>query len=292
MSGIRVNIEVQGFIFEDSLIPDDYTPELVISEMVDQMSLPHVTETGEPISYSLLHVNQTLTLPKGKLLSEAGVRDGDTVRVVPSHPYTRDHFSRPTSLPAGDGPHDNEVKVILSVLDLNKTEQAVFPRDRTVGEIISSIAANYGLPPRDKLGALIRYRLMSKALGRFLSLEETLNQAGVPLYDRLSLHREEVAGCFPETAKALLPSGDTAPIGELKSRDVVLAYDLEAGGYVPGEVEGIYQQTYSERLIINDLLITTPDQHSMQGRSQLEARIRHRAGGSSFNIPFQGSRGD
>ena len=80
------------------------------------------------------------------------------------------------------------------MLDLNRSERVTLPREATVGEIIRSIAADYNLPSRDKLNEMITYRLESKALARFLSNAETLSQAGIPRLDRLSLHREEVAG--------------------------------------------------------------------------------------------------
>jgi hypothetical protein len=88
----------------------------------------------------------------------------------------------------------NEISVVLSVLDLNRTEQITLSTTRPVTELIRQIVGNYNLPPRDKFGQVNKYRLKSKALGDFLLETTTLAQSGVPTLDRLTLHRDETAG--------------------------------------------------------------------------------------------------
>ena len=91
-------------------------------------------------------------------------------------------------------PNASEINVVLSVIDLNKHETVSFPVMLPVGELIRQIVANYNLESRDKLNQIIKYKLQSKALGQFLNEQMTLLDAQVPPLDRLTLHREEIAG--------------------------------------------------------------------------------------------------
>jgi hypothetical protein len=198
---VKVNIETPGLTISDCMIPDDYTPERVIADVLEELNLPRISpESGQVITYSLRHVNHNLDLPDGKSLVESGVQNSDTLEVVPSD---RDVVTGPgidlgeSGLLGGGYSQNGEVEVVLSVLDLNRSERVMLPHEATVGEIIRSIAADYNLPSRDKLNEVITYRLESKALARFLGNSETLSQAGIPRLDRLSLHREEVAGAKP-----------------------------------------------------------------------------------------------
>lgn len=180
---IRVNIEALGWTFSDSEVPDGYTPEDVISALQEDIDLPRTDHDGRAITYSLLHLNSNVILPPGVALAGAGVRDGDTLQAVRSG---RIRFGQRS--PKGD------VEVFLIVLDLNRVERVSLPRGATAAEVIRRVAADYDLPARDMTGEVIVYRLESKATARFILNSETLYQAGVPYLDRLTLHREEVAG--------------------------------------------------------------------------------------------------
>lgn len=195
MAEIKVNIETPGLTISDCMIPDEYTPERVIADVLEEVSLPRMSDAGEVITYSLLHVSQNLMLPEGKTLVESGVQSGDTVKVISSQPNVRvDLDPDDVGLIGGGYSQNGELEVVLTVLDLNKSERVTLPREATVGEIIKSVALDYGLPSRDKLNEIINYKLESKVLARFLGNTETLAQAGIPRLDRLTLHREEIAG--------------------------------------------------------------------------------------------------
>jgi hypothetical protein len=199
MAHIKVNIETPGeMVIEDTLIPQEYAVSDVIAELVDEMELPRLSEEGLPITYSLYHVNGRNTLRPEQLLSETEVRGGDTIRLVSSHDVQAVSAGRFEKEVGREGEQDKSngesLEVVLSVLDLNKSERVGLPYDRKVGEVIRMIVADYSLPVRDKLNERITYRLVSKAIGRYLMDSETLGQAGIPRLDRLSLHREEVAG--------------------------------------------------------------------------------------------------
>jgi hypothetical protein len=84
---------------------------------------------------------------------------------------------------------------------LNRHENVSLSAVRPVGDLIRQIIANYNLPARDHLNQLIKYKLQSKALGRFLDERITLYDAQIPPLDRLTLHREEIAGAIETTMK-------------------------------------------------------------------------------------------
>jgi hypothetical protein len=199
MSELSVDLVTPtGMVLEATLLPDDMRTEEVISELVDELNLPRLAANGQVINYSLEVVGQG-GLPAGQTLRDAGVSNGDRLRlstnhVLPSNP----NAPRPQGPLADPGPTTTlapgMLEVVLAVLDLNKSEKTALHADRPIAELIQQIAANYNLPARDKLNEVITYRLESKALGRYLANRETLQQAGIPRLDRLSLHREEHAG--------------------------------------------------------------------------------------------------
>lgn len=133
--------------------------------------------------------------------------------------------------------------------------------DMSVRELISDFVNKFKLPRAGPDGFPFSYELHSKALGRKLSEDETMEIAGVPTFDRIKLLPATIPGCFPKSSRVLLPSGEFKEIGALESGDQVLAYYNENGGsYRVCEIEGIYRQTYSESLCFNSKLVTTPDQ--------------------------------
>lgn len=189
---VTVDIEIpDGMLLEGSQLPNDYTVQEVIDELVDSLELPRTADNGENITYSLTVANRNLSLTASQLIGNAGIYDGDTIKLLASH-----RISTPSSLPPtvlGTTPGD-EISVVLSVLDLNRSETVNLSTTRKVGDLIRQIVQNYELPARDKLNQLIKYRLQSKALGRFLEETTTLAEAHIPVLDRLALHREEIAG--------------------------------------------------------------------------------------------------
>lgn len=194
-------------VMADSHIPDDYSIQEMIDELVDLLELPRFNGDRAPIEYSMYLISASSYLsPEATVASS--LRSGDAVRLeaksngmevpIPQPP-------KPVVPPTvSDDNNPNEIPVVLSVLDLNRTEQITLSTTRPVGELIRQIAGNYNLPPRDKLGQINKYKLNSKALGRFLLETATLGQAGVPPLDRLTLHREETAGALRRERPNLL----------------------------------------------------------------------------------------
>lgn len=192
-----------GMVLEASMLPDDMRTEEVISELVDELGLPRVLPNGDPVRYALEIGGQGIILQAGVTLRDGGVSNGDCLRLtttavgLPAPPVPAVVKRRTSSLPslgATGALTSDSIEVVLSVLDLNKSERTPLLVDRPVGELLQQIAATFSLPARDRLNELIVYRIESKALGRYLANRETLRQAGVPRLDRLTVHREEIAG--------------------------------------------------------------------------------------------------
>lgn len=184
-------------VLADSQIPDDYSIQEMINELVDELELPQFDGNRAQIEYSMFSLSSGSYLSPTALVG-ASLRDGDAVRLdaksngreVPIPPGPKGTLPPTVS----DNGNPNEIPVVLSVLDLNRTEQITLSTTRPVGELIRQIVGNYNLPPRDKLGQINKYKLRSKALGSFLLETATLAQADVPMLDRLTLSREEIAG--------------------------------------------------------------------------------------------------
>jgi hypothetical protein len=182
---------------ENSHIPEEYTVKEVIDELVDMLELPRFDEDHAPIEYTLYSLTNSSYLADTATVG-ASLHSGDAVRLeAQSNGKVVEVTPGPgASMPPTVPDNLNEIAVVLSVLDLNRTEQISLSTTRAVGELIRQIVTNYNLPPRDKLGQVNKYRLRSKALGTFLRDTATLGQEGVPMLDRLTLTREEIAGAL------------------------------------------------------------------------------------------------
>lgn len=190
MSEITVDIEFLDDSIVSASIPGDYQVEEIISEVIAELDLPLLTDDRQPISYRFLHLQHNHYLLNAKTLPEAGVRDGDTLKLVPSHNIQPKAHT-------GIQPKAATVVVVLAILDLNRIESISLDADIPVGNLIWQICRDYHLPDRDGMGQKIKYKLRSKALGSYLLESMTLSQAGVPVLDRLVLDREELAGGGP-----------------------------------------------------------------------------------------------
>jgi hypothetical protein len=149
-----------------------------------------MTEDGQPVEYVLFSLSHRATLPQGKSLMASGVQNGDTVKLVSSHDVEVDNAGKFDPVTADDG----FIDVILSVLDINKSERVALELDREIGDVIRQVAHTYNLPARGKFDELITYHITSKAMGARLDRSKTLRQEKIPHLDRLTVTREEVAG--------------------------------------------------------------------------------------------------
>ena len=192
MSDLTINIQTPGnMTLENTVIPEDYLNEHVISELIDELNLPRMTEDGQPVEYVLFSLSHRATLPQGKSLLASGVQNGDTVKLVSSHDVETDDAGKFAGVAESD---DGFIDVILSVLDINKSERVALELDREIGDVIRQVAHTYSLPARGKFDELVTYHITSKAMGSRLDRSKTLRQEGIPHLDRLTVTREEVAG--------------------------------------------------------------------------------------------------
>jgi hypothetical protein len=85
-------------------------------------------------------------------------------------------------------------KNITLVLPSGGTRNAEVPDDVIIKELIPELATTLELPTVGPDGRPVSYRLDSKALGRELQEDETLEAAGVPDDDRLMITADITAG--------------------------------------------------------------------------------------------------
>jgi hypothetical protein len=86
-----------------------------------------------------------------------------------------------------------DVPVTL-VLPAGGSRTAEVPNDVPVKELLPELTSSLQLPTTGPDGRPMSYRMDSKALGRELKEEETLEAAGVPQNDRLMLTADVTAG--------------------------------------------------------------------------------------------------
>ena len=83
---------------------------------------------------------------------------------------------------------------VTFVLPSGGTRTAEVPDDVPVRELMPELTTSLELPTTGPDGRPTSYRLDSKALGRELQDEETLNDAGVPDADQLLITADITAG--------------------------------------------------------------------------------------------------
>ncbi len=83
---------------------------------------------------------------------------------------------------------------VTLVLPAGGTRTAEVPDDVIVSELLPELTTSLELPTVGPDGRPMGYRLDSKALGRELQEDETLEAAGVPEDDRLMLTADVTAG--------------------------------------------------------------------------------------------------
>ncbi|HRN51228.1 MAG TPA: EsaB/YukD family protein [Anaerolineales bacterium] len=83
---------------------------------------------------------------------------------------------------------------VTVVLPSGGSRTAEVPNDVEVKELIPELATTLELPTTGPDGRPMGYRLDSKALGRELTEDETLEAAGVPADDRLIITADVTAG--------------------------------------------------------------------------------------------------
>lgn len=86
-----------------------------------------------------------------------------------------------------------DVPVTL-ILPTGGSRTAEVPNDVPIKELLPELTSSLQLPTTGPDGRPMSYRVDSKALGRELREDETLETAGVPANDRLMLTADVTAG--------------------------------------------------------------------------------------------------
>jgi hypothetical protein len=81
---LKVDVGASGILTE-KVTWDECSVSSLIEDLVTSLGLQRVSEDGAVIRYSLLHGAGSFALPKRKTLAKAGVRNGDTIRLVSDH---------------------------------------------------------------------------------------------------------------------------------------------------------------------------------------------------------------
>lgn len=83
MANVKVIItDATGIRSQDATVPDDAQVIRLIARLIELMDLPVVGPDGQPLSYKFHHRASGRQLRDSETLSEAGVADGDTIRLV------------------------------------------------------------------------------------------------------------------------------------------------------------------------------------------------------------------
>lgn len=76
-------IDATGNKQQEAVLPDDAPVKRIIEALLPKMKMPVIGPDGEPISYKFHHKASGKQLTENKSLAEAGVKDGDVLRLYP-----------------------------------------------------------------------------------------------------------------------------------------------------------------------------------------------------------------
>ncbi|WP_036725262.1 EsaB/YukD family protein [Patulibacter minatonensis] len=75
-------IDATGNKSEDATVPDSVAAGRIIARLVELMEMPAIGPDGVPLSYKFHHKRTGRQIGDQETLSDAGVRDGDVLRLV------------------------------------------------------------------------------------------------------------------------------------------------------------------------------------------------------------------
>ncbi|MFL6211947.1 MAG: TIR domain-containing protein [Pyrinomonadaceae bacterium] len=179
-------------------------------------------------------------------------------------------------------------EIKLKIITMGGEEMEITtPDDITVGDFIRELRLAINLPFIDTDGRPITWQLDNKDTGQTLDSRKIFVAQGVVEGHHLSFIRTTATGCFPESAKLLLPSGAYVPIGSIKPHDSILTFDPSTASYSAGQVKGVYLETYARQVVINKRLVTTPDQHFLLANRTWTIAERLTEGDILLEFPFK-----
>ena len=84
MADLNLTItDATGARRQEATVPDNVPAVRIIARLVEILGLPLTAPDGQPMSYKFHHLQSSKQLLDSQSLAEAGVKDNDTVRLVP-----------------------------------------------------------------------------------------------------------------------------------------------------------------------------------------------------------------
>jgi uncharacterized ubiquitin-like protein YukD len=84
MGKINVTIiDATGNKEQEAALPDDASIKRIMEALLPRMKMPVTGPDGEPLSYKFHHKASGKQLSENQTLAEAGVKDGDVLRLYP-----------------------------------------------------------------------------------------------------------------------------------------------------------------------------------------------------------------
>ncbi len=84
MGKVSVTIlDATGSKEQKASLPDDAPVRRIIGKLIEMMKLPSTGPDGQPMSYKFHHKASGKQLTDDQTLSDAGVKDGDVLRLQP-----------------------------------------------------------------------------------------------------------------------------------------------------------------------------------------------------------------
>ncbi len=84
MAKINVTIiDATGNKQQEALLPDDAPIRRILEALLPKMKMPITGPDGEPLSYKFHHKASGKQLSDSQTLAEAGVKEGDVLRLFP-----------------------------------------------------------------------------------------------------------------------------------------------------------------------------------------------------------------
>jgi WXG100 protein secretion system (Wss), protein YukD len=75
-------VDATGNKTEEASVPGDAASGRIIARLVELMELPTVAPDNQPLSYKFHHKQSGKQIDDNESLDQAGVKDGDVVRLV------------------------------------------------------------------------------------------------------------------------------------------------------------------------------------------------------------------
>lgn len=76
-------VDATGNKTEDASVPGDAAAGRILARLVELMELPAIGPDGQPMSYKFHHKQSGRQVNDHETLEQAGVKDGDVLRLVP-----------------------------------------------------------------------------------------------------------------------------------------------------------------------------------------------------------------